>query len=316
MVPSALIPWLDPEALIHGFGPYALIGVCFIIFAETGLLVGFLLPGDTLLVITGLLAFHPGIGVDVWWAALAIGISAFLGGEVGYLIGHKFGPTIFEKKESGLFSRKNVERTNAFFERFGALAIVLARFVPIVRTFAPVAAGVGHMNYKKYSLYNLVGAIVWGIGLTLAGYLLGYIPPIAMSYWNFRLMMGAGFFAMAAAAWVLFATRKDRVPMGRWVQALIVLTPLATVFGHSFGWIFTEVGRQPWVVFGEMTTKTGVSPSVGTGDVWTSMIVFTLLYGALAVVEIRLLLEYIRRGPDPFEEPRLVEEDEPLEFAY
>ena len=143
-----------------------------------------------------------------------------------------------------------------------------------------------------------------------------YIPPIAMTYWNFRLMMGAGFFAMAAAAWVLFATRKDRVPMGRWVQALIVLTPLATVFGHSFGWIFTEVGRQPWVVFGEMTTKTGVSPSVGTGDVWTSMIVFTLLYGALAVVEIRLLLEYIRRGPDPFEEPRLVEEDEPLEFAY
>lgn len=179
MVPSALIPWLDPEALIHGFGPYALIGVCLIIFAETGLLIGFLLPGDTLLIITGLLAFHPGIGVDVWWAALAIGVAAFLGGEVGYLIGHKFGPAIFERKESGVFSRKNVERTNAFFERFGALAVVLARFVPIVRTFAPVAAGVGHMNYRKYSLYNLVGAIIWGIGLTFAGYLVGFIPPVA-----------------------------------------------------------------------------------------------------------------------------------------
>lgn len=179
MVPSALIPWLDPEALIHGFGPYALIGVFFIIFAETGLLVGFLLPGDTLLIITGLLAFSPGIGIDVWWAALAIGFSAFLGGEVGYLIGHKFGPAIFEKRESGLFSRKNVERTNAFFVRFGALAVILARFVPIVRTFAPVAAGVGHMNYKKYSLYNLIGAIIWGIGLTLAGYVVGYIPPVA-----------------------------------------------------------------------------------------------------------------------------------------
>ena len=143
-----------------------------------------------------------------------------------------------------------------------------------------------------------------------------YIPPIAMTYWNFRLMMATGFFAMAAGAWVLWATRKDRVPMQRWVQGLIVLTPVATVLGHSFGWIFTEVGRQPWVVFGEMATHTAVSPSVGTADVWTSMIVFTLLYGALAVVEVKLLLTYIRRGAEPFEEPRLVEDDEPLEFAY
>ena len=143
-----------------------------------------------------------------------------------------------------------------------------------------------------------------------------YIPPIAMTYWNFRLMMATGFFAMAAGAWVLWATRKGRVPMQRWVQGLIVLTPVATVLGHSFGWIFTEVGRQPWVVFGEMATHTAVSPSVGTADVWTSMIVFTLLYGALAVVEVKLLLTYIRRGAEPFEEPRLVEDDEPLEFAY
>lgn len=179
MVPSALIPWISPEALIEGFGPYALIGVCFIIFAETGLLIGFFLPGDTLLVATGLFAFSPGIGVDVWWAALAIGVAAFLGGEVGYLIGHKLGPAVFERKDSGLFSRKNVERTNAFFKRFGALAVILARFVPVIRTFTPVAAGVGHMNYKRYSLYNLIGAIVWGIGLTLAGYLVGHIPPVA-----------------------------------------------------------------------------------------------------------------------------------------
>lgn len=179
MVHSALIPWLDPEALIHGFGPYALVGVCLIIFAETGLLIGFLFPGDTLLIITGLLAFHPGIGVNIWIAALAIGVSAFAGGEVGYLIGHKFGPAIFERKDSGLFSRKNVERTNAFFVRFGALAVILARFVPVVRTFAPVAAGVGHMNYRKYSLYNLIGAVVWGIGVTFAGFLLGFIPPVA-----------------------------------------------------------------------------------------------------------------------------------------
>ena len=143
-----------------------------------------------------------------------------------------------------------------------------------------------------------------------------YIPPIAMTYWNFRLMITAGLFAMAAAAWALWATRGERVPMQRWVQPLIVLTPLATVFGHSFGWIFTELGRQPWVVFGEMATHTAVSPSVGTADVITSMTVFTLLYGALAVVEVRLLLAYIRQGAEPFEQPRLVEDDEPLVFTY
>ncbi|TFD29091.1 DedA family protein [Cryobacterium cryoconiti] len=179
MVPTAVIPWLDPEVLINGFGPWALLGVCAIVFAETGLLVGFLLPGDTLLVITGLLTFAGVIQIDIWWVALAIGFAAFLGGEVGYLIGHRFGPKVFERKESGLFSIKNVERTNAFFVRFGGVAVIVARFVPIVRTFAPVAAGVGHMDYRKYSLYNLIGALLWGAGLTYFGFFLGYIPPVA-----------------------------------------------------------------------------------------------------------------------------------------
>lgn len=179
MLPSALIPWLDPETLINGFGAFALIGVCFIVFAETGLLVGFLLPGDTLLVITGLLTFAGVIEIDIWWVCLAIGFAAFLGGEMGYLIGHKAGPRIFERKETGLFSVENVKRTNAFFERFGGIAVILARFVPIVRTFAPVAAGVGHMDPRKYSLYNFIGAVIWGVGLTFAGYLLGFIPPVA-----------------------------------------------------------------------------------------------------------------------------------------
>jgi membrane-associated protein len=186
MISTGLIPWLDPEGIISAAGPWALVVVCFIVFAETGLLVGFLLPGDTLLVITGLLTYYgmhsattDGLDVDIWWVALAIGFAAFLGGEAGYLIGHKAGPRIFERKESGIFSIRNVERTNAFFTRFGGLAVILARFVPIVRTFAPVAAGVGHMNYKKYTFYNLVGAIIWGVGLTYFGYFLGYIPPVA-----------------------------------------------------------------------------------------------------------------------------------------
>ncbi len=175
----ALIPWLDPETIINAVGPWALLVVCFIVFAETGLLVGFLLPGDTLLVISGLLTHTNDVfGMNIWIVALLIAVAAFIGGEVGYFIGHKGGPALFERKESGLFSRANVERTNAFFERFGGITVVLARFVPIVRTFAPVAAGVGHMPWKKYSLYNLIGAVLWGFGLTMVGYVIAYIPWI------------------------------------------------------------------------------------------------------------------------------------------
>jgi membrane-associated protein len=181
---SGAIPGLDPNQLISAFGPYALLGVALIVFAETGLLIGFLLPGDTLLILSGVLAiettaynagaFHVSIGV----VAIAIGLAAFLGGEVGYLIGHHFGPRIFERKESGFFSKQNVDRTNAFFIRFGGLAVILARFVPVVRTFAPIAAGVSHMPWKRYSLYNLIGAIIWGVGLTMFGYGIGHIPGV------------------------------------------------------------------------------------------------------------------------------------------
>uniref|UniRef100_A0A942Y8R8 VTT domain-containing protein n=1 Tax=Neobacillus citreus TaxID=2833578 RepID=A0A942Y8R8_9BACI len=181
-VPLALIPWLDPNHILTDFGTFAVLIVCVIVFAETGLLIGFIFPGDSLLVITGLFAFQQGGslgGIPVWAVALMIGAAAFVGGELGYYIGKKAGPPIFERKESGLFSKENVDRTNAFFHRFGPLAVILARFVPVVRTFAPIAAGVGRMNYKKYSLYNAVGAIVWGMGVTFLGYFLGYIPPVA-----------------------------------------------------------------------------------------------------------------------------------------
>lgn len=176
---AALIPWLDPVHIINQAGPWALAVVCFIVFAETGLLVGFLLPGDTLLIIAGVLTnTHDIFGLNIWVVSLLIALSAFIGGEVGYLIGHKAGPAIFERKESGLFSKHNVDRTNAFFERFGGLTVILARFVPIVRTFAPVAAGVGHMPWKRYSLYNLIGALLWGFGMTMLGYVIAYVPWI------------------------------------------------------------------------------------------------------------------------------------------
>jgi membrane-associated protein len=181
-VALALIPWLDPNYILDHFGAIAVLIVCAIVFAETGLLIGFVFPGDSLLIITGLFAFDRGGeigGIPVWLAALMIGASAFIGGELGYYVGKKAGPPIFERKETGLFSKENVDRTNAFFERFGSLAVILARFVPVVRTFAPIAAGVGRMSYKKYSLYNAVGAFIWGAGVTFLGFVLGFIPPVA-----------------------------------------------------------------------------------------------------------------------------------------
>ncbi len=178
-----LIPGLNIEHLLQGAGGWALLIVCAFVFAETGLLVGFVLPGDTLLIITGVLTFADASGqaaipLPIWLVCLCIAVAAWLGGEVGYLIGNRAGPRIFERKESGFFSRKNVERTNAFFVRFGGLAVIAARFVPIVRTFAPIAAGIGKMPYRRYSVYNAIGALIWGAGLTFIGYLLNYIPPV------------------------------------------------------------------------------------------------------------------------------------------
>lgn len=208
--PTALIPWLDPQTIIGAAGPWALLVVCFIVFAETGLLVGFLLPGDTLLIIAGLLTHTSNVfGLNIWVVALLIALSAFVGGEVGYLIGHKGGPRVFERKESGLFSKKNVERTNAFFERFGGLTVILARFVPIVRTFAPVAAGVGHMPWRRYSLYNFIGAMIWGFGLTMIGYLIAYIPWVSnfvVAYIDLILLVAVGGTA-AVTLWHYFFER-------------------------------------------------------------------------------------------------------------
>lgn len=174
---AAIFAFLDPDHLAM-FGPWAIAVVCAVVFAETGLLVGFVFPGDTLLVVTGLLTQNDKLHLPIWLAAPAIAIAAFLGGELGYYIGRKVGPRIFERRDSGIFSRAQVDRTNAFFDRYGGSAVILARFVPVVRTFAPIAAGVGHMDYRRYSLYNLIGAAAWGLGITLLGYVIGFIPPV------------------------------------------------------------------------------------------------------------------------------------------
>lgn len=146
-----------------------------------------------------------------------------------------------------------------------------------------------------------------------------YAPVIPLTYWSFRLMMGLGFATMGIALMMLWATRGTRTPTARWWTAVVIATPLLPIFANSFGWIFTEAGRQPWVVYGLMTTGTAVSPSVSIGEIWTSMIIYTLLYAVLAVVEVKLFLTYVRHGADPFVDPaELVDDDEdaPLQFAY
>ena len=149
-----------------------------------------------------------------------------------------------------------------------------------------------------------------------------YVPIIPVTYWSFRFMIGLGVFSAIGAALILFLTRRGRVPSKRWVGWLGLTLPLATVFANSWGWIFTEMGRQPWVVFSLMTTEHGVSPSVSVAEAAISLVVLTVLYAALAVVEIGLMVKYIRRGADPFEEPPRpslrgpADDDAPLTFAY
>jgi membrane-associated protein len=168
---TALGPtWLDPNHLIETFG---LIGTLLVIFAECGLLIGFFLPGDSLLFTVGLLVADDKIKQPLWLVCLLVSIAAIAGNQVGYLIGRKAGPSLFNRPDSRFFKQEYVDKTNQFFERHGPRAIVLARFVPIVRTFITVVAGVGRMNYRTYTIYTVIGGVLWGVGVTALGYSLG-----------------------------------------------------------------------------------------------------------------------------------------------
>jgi membrane-associated protein len=173
------ITWLQPEQLVATMGGFAVLGICLIVFIETGLLVGFFLPGDSLLFVTGLLTASGAIAWPIWAVCLLISASAWLGDQTGYWIGRRLGPAVFKREESRFFSHKNVERAHQFFERYGARAIILAHFVPVMRTFVPVAAGVGEMDYRRFLKYNLWGVLGWGSGVTLMGYFLGGIAFVA-----------------------------------------------------------------------------------------------------------------------------------------
>jgi membrane-associated protein len=140
--------------------------------------VGFFLPGDSLLFTAGLMISTKYIHFPLWLFCLVVTVSAVAGDQVGYYIGKRAGPAVFRREDSRLFRQEYVEKAYAYFDRYGARTIVLARFVPIVRTFAPVVAGVGHMRYRTFVTYNIVGGVAWGTGVSLLGYFLGRIDIV------------------------------------------------------------------------------------------------------------------------------------------
>lgn len=166
----------DVQQLVR-LGGY--VGLTLIIFAETGLLVGFFLPGDSLLVTAGLLSTQSQFGLNMWLLGALLTVAAILGNSAGYAIGWYTGPKLFKRDDSLLFKKKHLFRAHAFFERHGGKALVIARFMPIVRTFVPVVAGLGRMSFRLYTAYNVLGAVLWIWSMLFIGYFLGrYIPGI------------------------------------------------------------------------------------------------------------------------------------------
>lgn len=166
-----------------------LLAVAAIIFAESGLLFGFIFPGDTLLLAAG---FFAGQGkLPIAWLIVVTVVAAVLGDNVGYRIGHRLGPRVFKRKDGLLFRQEYIERTQEFYERHGGLTIILARFIAYIRTFAPVIAGVGRMDWRRFAFFNLIGGVLWGAGLPLLGYAVGYSFPDADKYFIWFLIISA-----------------------------------------------------------------------------------------------------------------------------
>jgi membrane-associated protein len=165
----------DVRGLI-AWGGY--VGLTAIIFAETGLLVGFFLPGDSLLVTAGLLAATTG-ALNVWWLGLLLTVASIIGNTAGYAIGQTAGPRLFTREDSLFFNKKHLYRAHEFYERHGGKTVIIARFMPIVRTFVPVVAGMANMGYRRYTMFNVAGGLAWIWSMLFIGYFLGrYIPGV------------------------------------------------------------------------------------------------------------------------------------------
>jgi membrane-associated protein len=178
---------VDPKSLIEAFGT---LGLFAIVFAESGLLAGFFLPGDSLLFTAGLLASQGHLNFPL--IVTGCFVAAVVGDQVGYVIGRRYGPAIFKRPESRFFHQRNVDRASAYFAAHGARTVVLARFIPVIRTFTPVVAGVGQMDYRKFVTFNIIGGFLWAVGLTSLGYALGEsVPDIDKYLLPIVLVIGA-----------------------------------------------------------------------------------------------------------------------------
>ncbi|MFF9091019.1 DedA family protein [Streptomyces sp. NPDC014991] len=176
MMTLALGPsWMDPN---HLLGTYGIWGLLLVVFAESGLLIGFFLPGDSLLFTCGLLITSHKLDFPLWAAIGLICLAAILGDQAGYMFGKKVGPSLFNRPDSRLFKQENVVKAHEFFEKYGPKSLVLARFVPIVRTFTPIIAGVSGMRYRSFLTFNVIGGLLWGAGVTLLGSWLGNIGVV------------------------------------------------------------------------------------------------------------------------------------------
>jgi membrane-associated protein len=207
----ALLPdFLEAEHLIEAFG---LVGVWAIVFAESGLFFGFFLPGDALLFTAGFLASSPSsfpesLHLPLLPLIIGIWIAAIVGDQVGYLFGQRVGPALFSRPDSRFFKQANVDKAHEFFERHGPRAIVLARFVPIVRTFTPIVAGVSQMEYRTFVRWNVIGGTLWAWGVTLLGYFLGQVDAIEQNLELAILTVVA--ISCAPIAYELLKARRER----------------------------------------------------------------------------------------------------------
>jgi membrane-associated protein len=205
--------------LMAALGPLAVLLLMAVLFAETGLLVGFFLPGDSLLFTAGVLVAAGVVPLPLWVVVAGAFAAAVVGDQVGYALGRRFGPRVFNRRDSRVFSQQHVLRAREFFDRHGPRAVILARFVPVVRTFTPLVAGVGHMPRRRFTLYNLVGAATWAAGLLVAGFFLGGVPVVAAHIELFAIGMVALSLIPAAITFVqqrrartVGETTADRVP--------------------------------------------------------------------------------------------------------
>ena len=209
----ALLPdFLDAEKLIDTFG---LLGIFIIVFAESGLLIGFFLPGDALLFTAGFLASEPSdfpesLHLPLVPLILGIWVAAVAGDQVGYAFGRRVGPALFKRPDSRFFKQANVDKAQAFFEKHGPRAIVLARFVPVVRTFTPITAGVSNMEYRTFVRWNVIGGTIWAFGVTLLGFFLGQVDVIEQ---NLELaILAVVAISCSPIAYELIKARKEHRP--------------------------------------------------------------------------------------------------------